>query len=68
MSNTMLSTNCVHSHAPAGSARSGMPLDAVGQLGDLRIYGPAFGHQGADFPVGIDDRGVVTPVDQYRFG
>src|SRR5271157_929348 len=63
MSSTMLSTNCAHSDAQVGSARSGLLLDAVGQLGDLRVYGPAFGHQGADFPVGIDDRGVVAAAE-----
>ena len=58
----MLSTNCVHSEASAGSARSGLLLDAVGQLGDLGVNRPAFGHHGADFPVGIDDRGVVAAL------
>ena len=62
MSLTMLSTNCVHSEASAGSARPGMLLDAVSQPGDLRVDRPAFGHQGADFPVRIDDRDVVAAV------
>jgi len=48
---------------PTGSARSGLLLDAVGQLGDLRVDRPAFGHQGADFPVGVDDRGVVAAAE-----
>ena len=53
---------CIARCVCAGSARSGLLLDAVGQLGDLRVDGLAFGHQGADFPVGIDDRGVVAAL------
>ena len=64
MSLTMLSTNCVHTEASVRSARLGLLLDAVGQLGDLRVDRPAFGHQGADFPVGIDDRDVVAARTQ----
>ena len=56
----MLSTNCAHSVAPAGSARPCLLLDAVGQLGDLRVDRPVLCHEGADFPVGVDDGGVVA--------
>ena len=47
---------------PPGQRVRGLLLDGLGQLGDLRLDRPAFGDQGADFPVGIDDRGVVAAL------
>ncbi len=54
-------TECTAKRPPSQPV-GGLLLDAVGQLGDLRIKRPACGHQGADFPVRIDDRGVVAAL------
>src|SRR5215469_3605346 len=45
------------------SARQGLLLDAVGQLGHLVVDGAALGHQRSDLPLGVHDRCVVAAAE-----
>src|SRR5215469_15336149 len=45
------------------SSGSRLLLDPVGELGYLGVDGPAFGHQGADLAVRVDNGGVVAAAE-----
>src|SRR3954454_21750137 len=64
---TELSPPCVRCRkgpTEHGASRpAGLGLDPVGQLGDLVEDRPTLGHQSADLPVGVHDRGVVAAAE-----
>jgi len=60
-----LAVCCTRQPCSSGRRSSGsrLLLDPVGELGYLGVDGPAFGHQGADLAVRVDNGGVVAAAE-----